>query len=143
MERVKIITGNRYIKNLHLQKSRMLTENEKGFVEWWGENRLKQKKTMKQWLMGIPLGLLFAVPIVINFFSGWFKRADMQLAGQLSNHQFNPLVLLLAIVLIVSFVAIFSKRYKWDQNEQRYLELKARSESDEKRDAAIPDNQRS
>jgi hypothetical protein len=140
MERVKIIAGNRYIKNLHLQKSRMLTENEKGFVEWWSENRLKEKKTLKQWLMGIPLGLLFAIPIVINFFSGWFKRADMQLNGQLSSHEFSPLVLLLALVLIVSFVAIFSKRYKWDQNEQRYLELKARSESDDKRDAAVSDN---
>jgi hypothetical protein len=140
MERVKIITGNRYIKNLHLQKSRMLTENEKGFVEWWSENRLKQKKTMKQWLMGIPLGLLFAIPIVINFFSGWFKRADMQLNGQISNHQFSPVVLLIALVLIISFVAIFSKRYKWDQNEQRYLELKARSEADARRDAALSDN---
>ena len=118
----------------------MLTENEKGFVEWWSNNRLKQKRTLKQWLMGIPLGLLFGIPIIINFFSGWFKRADMQLNGQIASHEFNPAVLLVAFILIVSFMAIFSKRYKWDQNEQRYLELKARSDADAKRDAAIPEN---
>ena len=118
----------------------MLTENENGFVEWWSENRLKQKRTVKQWLMGIPLGLLFAIPIVINFFSGWFKRADMQLNGQLANHQFSPMVLLIALILIVSFVAIFSKRYKWDQNEQRYLELKAKRERDAKSDATAGGN---
>ncbi|MEO6915571.1 MAG: hypothetical protein ABI151_07900, partial [Chitinophagaceae bacterium] len=95
-------------------------------MTWREENRLKEKKVFKQWLMGIPLGLLFAIPILINFFSGWFKRADMDLNSQISNHEFSPLVLLIAMILIVSFVAIFSKKYKWEMNEQRYLELKAR-----------------
>lgn len=105
----------------------MYSEDEKRFMEWWEQNRLKEKKTFKQWLLGIPLGLAFAIPILINFFSGWFKRADMVLNSQISNHEFNPLVLIIALVLIISFVAIFSKKYKWEMNEQRYLELKARS----------------
>ena len=105
----------------------MYSDDETRFMTWWEENRVKEKRVFKQWLMGIPLGLLFAIPILINFFSGWFKRADMVLNGQLSNQQFSPLVLIIAMLLIVSFVAIFSKRYKWDMNEQRYLELRARS----------------
>lgn len=104
----------------------MYSETEEGFIKWWEENRLKQKRVFKQWLMGIPVGLLFAIPILINFFSGWFKRADMELNSRITNNQFNPLVLIVAILLIVSFVAIFSKKYKWEMNEQRYLELKAR-----------------
>ena len=106
----------------------MYSENDKLFMIWWEENRLKQKRTFKQWLMGIPLGLLFAVPILINFLSGWFKRANMQLNSQLSNSEFSPMVLIVALVIIVSFIAIFSKKLKWDMNEQRYLELKARDD---------------
>ena len=33
---------------------------------------------------------------------------------------FNPGVLLLALFLIVVFIAIFSRKFKWDQYEQRY-----------------------
>lgn len=106
----------------------MYSEDEKRFMEWWEQNRLKEKRTFKQWLMGIPLGLIFAIPIAINFFSGWFKRADMVLNSQISNHEFNPLVLIIALLLIISFIAIFSKKYQWEMKEQRYLELKARSE---------------
>ena len=39
---------------------------------------------------------------------------------------FNPGVLLLALLLIVVFIAIFSRKFKWDQYEQRYMELLAR-----------------
>lgn len=107
----------------------MYSEHEKHFMIWWEENRLKEKRVFKQWLMGIPVGLLFAIPILINFFSGWFKRADMDLNSQISNHEFSPMVLIIAMLLIVSFIAIFSKKYKWEMNEQRYLELKARQQS--------------
>lgn len=130
MESAKMISKNRHVKTLHLQKNRMYTDHEKRFMDWWSENRLKEKRTLKQWLMGIPVGLLFTIPIAINFFSGWFKRADMQLNSKISNNQFNPLVLLIALVLIISFMAIFSKRYKWEMNEQRYMELKARNPDD-------------
>jgi hypothetical protein len=70
------------------------------------------------------MALLFVIPIAINFFSGWYKRAVM-----VSNSpDFNPGILLLALILIVAFVAIFSRKFKWDQFEQRYRELLAREE---------------
>ncbi|HTS44556.1 MAG TPA: hypothetical protein VMH01_09180 [Puia sp.] len=100
----------------------MLTQEEKDFMEYWEQNRDKQKKIVKQFLLGIPVGLLFAIPIAINFLSGWYKRAMM-----ISNTQeFNPGVLLIALLLIVGFIAIFSRKHRWDQNEQRYQELKAK-----------------
>lgn len=109
----------------------MLSDDEKRFLIYWEQHRDAEKKTMKQWLLGIPLGLLFAIPIFINFFSGWYKRANMVLNSQISNRDFNPLVLIIALLLIVSFVAIFSKRLKWEMNEQKYLELKARDDTKE------------
>jgi integral membrane sensor domain MASE1 len=108
----------------------MLTDDERRFVIYWKENRENEKKTLKQWLVGLPFGLLFGIPIIINFFSGWYKRANMDLNSQLSNREFSPLVLIIAFLLIVSFVAIFSKRHKWEMREQKYKELLAKQEKE-------------
>ena len=114
----------------------MLSEEESAFITYWEQHRDKEKKIMKQWLMGLPLGMLFGIPILINFFSGWYKRAKMDLNSQLSNNDFNPMVLIIALLLIISFVAIFSKRHRWDMNEQKYLELKAKADTNMTDDAA-------
>jgi membrane protein YdbS with pleckstrin-like domain len=101
----------------------MLTTKEKAFLVYWEANRNSRKKLHKQWLVGIPVGLCIAIPIFINYTSGWYKRATM-VAGT----QFNPLVLIVALVLIISFAAIFYKQHQWDQLEQRYRELKAKGD---------------
>lgn len=44
------------------------------------------------------------------------------------NGEFNPLVLLIALLLIVAFTAIFYQKHQWDQYEQRYRELLARED---------------
>jgi cell division protein FtsL len=36
------------------------------------------------------------------------------------------IVLLVAALLIVSFIVIFSAKHKWDINEQRFRELKSK-----------------
>ncbi len=105
----------------------MLSEEEKAFVIYWEQHRDREKKVVKQWLMGLPAGLLFGIPILVNLFSGWYKRATMDLNSHISNGEFNPLVLIIALLIIVSFIAIFSKRHKWEMNEQRYQELKAQN----------------
>ena len=102
----------------------MLTDEERKFMHYWEENRLRRKKTMRQFLLGIPAGLLIVIPIVINLLSGWYKRADMEA----NSPDFNPMVLLIALLIIVGFTAIFWQRHQWDQFEQRYRELKAREE---------------
>jgi hypothetical protein len=102
----------------------MLNKEEEAFVNYWKANRERQKKTFRQFLLGIPLALLFAIPIGLNFFSGWYKRATMISNGT----EFNPGILLLALILIVIFVAIFSRKFRWDQYEQRYRELLARED---------------
>ena len=89
----------------------MLTEEEKKFIDYWEKNRDRQKKTVRQFLLGIPAGLLFVIPILLTFFSGWYKR---------------PGVLLVALLLIIGFIAIFSRRLRWEKNEQFYKELKSR-----------------
>jgi sterol desaturase/sphingolipid hydroxylase (fatty acid hydroxylase superfamily) len=107
----------------------MLKQQEKDFIIYWEQNRQKQRKTFRQFLVGIPIGLLFAIPILINFISGWHKRAEMDANNP---DDFSPLVLMIALLLIIAFVAIFSKHHQWEMREQRYRELIAKQSVDQK-----------
>ncbi len=102
----------------------MLTDDEKRFMAYWEKNRENQKKLSYQLLSGLPLGGLFSLPIILNFLLGrfWYKRADA-----VGISQFNPFVLVIAVVLITVFIGFFNKQFKWDQNEQKYLELKQKA----------------
>jgi uncharacterized membrane protein len=107
----------------------MLTEEEKAFLIYWERNRDRQKKIVRQFLLGIPVGLLFVIPIVLALLSGWDKRAVMEA----NSTDFNPGVLLVALLLIVGFIAIFSRRYTWEQHEQKYRELMAKKRLEEEK----------
>jgi membrane protein YdbS with pleckstrin-like domain len=106
----------------------MLTQEEKQFLRYWEANRLREKKLNKQLLVGLPVGLLFAIPVLIALFSGklWYQRADMQ-----ANANSSPVILIVAVICIAVFVAVFYKRHQWEMREQQYLELKAKEEADE------------
>ncbi len=106
----------------------MLNDREKQFIAYWEENRLKEKKLLKQLMVGIPVGLLFATPVLISVFSSrfWYKRADAVAISQV-----NPVVLIIAVLAITAFVAIFHKRHQWEMREQQYLELKGREREED------------
>lgn len=104
----------------------MLSEKEEAFISYWEGARKRQKKLAYQLLVGLPIGLLFGVLIIMNFYAGWYKRADM-----IANSRFNPIVLYVAVVIIAVFFAIFSKKFQYDQLEQKYRELlKKKSDAD-------------
>jgi hypothetical protein len=100
-----------------------ITEEEQKFIEYWEKERGRQKRTFYQFWVGLPLGVLFALPILVNFLLGrfWYQRADA-----VGNSQFNPMVLVVAVTGIAVFVAIFHKKFKWDQQEQQYQEFIAK-----------------
>lgn len=100
-----------------------ITEDEKKFLAYWEQNRSKQKKLLNQLMFGLPVGILFSVPLLINFFVGkfWYKRADA-----VGVSQFSPTVLIIAVLLISVFVALFNRRFRWEKLEQQYLEIKAK-----------------
>jgi sterol desaturase/sphingolipid hydroxylase (fatty acid hydroxylase superfamily) len=97
----------------------MLTEEEKGFILYWEQNRIRKKRLLWQLAAGLPLGVFLAGAIFINYFSGWHKRADMKLWADSS----GGLVIIIALLLTIVFVVVFSSHYRWDMNEQRYREL--------------------
>jgi hypothetical protein len=105
----------------------MLTDKELAFIEYWKKARIRQKKLIYQLAVGLPIGLLFGLFIIINFYSGWYKRAEM-----IANSRFNPVVLYVAVIIIAVFVAIFSKKFQYEQFEQQYNELLAKQAKDTK-----------
>jgi membrane protein YdbS with pleckstrin-like domain len=104
----------------------MLTEDEKRFIASWEVDRLRKKKLIRQLSVGLPTGVILVVAIFANFFSGWYKRADMEIRSNSS----LIIVLLIAAIGIVIFTAVFSEKHKWDINEQRYHELLAKKDQD-------------
>jgi hypothetical protein len=107
----------------------MLNDKDNAFIEYWEKARNRQKKLIYQLAVGLPVGLLFGLFIIFNFYAGWYKRAEM-----ISNSRFNPVVLYVAVTLIAVFYAIFSKKFQYDQLEQRYRELLAKKSKDLKQD---------
>ncbi|MBA2499909.1 MAG: hypothetical protein H0V30_09310 [Chitinophagaceae bacterium] len=104
----------------------LLSSDEERFIEWWEKNRDNRKKSFRQLMIGLPMATVFVVAILFNFFAGWYKRATMMINTQSSS---LILVLLIAGIGIVVFYSIFSMRYKWEMNEQRYQELQAKKHS--------------
>jgi hypothetical protein len=115
----------------------MLTEREKQFMEYWKQNRDKEKKLFRQLLLGLPIGLLFVIPIILNFSSGWYKRANMWARGHADDS--SGTVLIIAALVILVFIAIFSKRHRWEMNEQAYRELESKQEKEKEEDGAAKD----
>ena len=102
----------------------MLTEQEKGFITYWEQNRLRKKRLLWQLAAGLPLGVMMTGAIFINYLSGWHKRAEMELGINAS----GALVLVIALISIVIFMVIFTSRHRWEMNEQRYKELMAKKD---------------
>jgi F0F1-type ATP synthase assembly protein I len=81
---------------------------------------------LKQLSVGLPLAVLLVAAIFINVFSGWDKRAQMIINTDPS----LIIVIIIASLLIVVFIAVFSVRHKWDLNEQHYKELLVRRDKE-------------
>lgn len=101
----------------------MLNPDDEKFLEYWEANRTHEKSLFRQMGIGMGVGLLFGVGIVLSLVTGWYRRATM-----VANSQSTPVILVLAIVFIVIFFSVFYKRHRWELNEQRYLELKAKTD---------------
>jgi hypothetical protein len=103
----------------------MLTTDEKKFLDFWERNRKIEKGFFQQFRFVIPIALVAGVAFLLNFFTGWYKRANM-----VANSQFSPMILIIGILIIAIFCSIFYKRHQWEMNEQRYLELNERKKKE-------------
>jgi hypothetical protein len=100
------------------------------FMKYWAANREREKRWLKQLALGLPLGLVFGLPILLSvILRGWYKRMPY-----ISNSQLT--IILMACFGISVFYAIFRMKFKWDMNEQRYEELKHQQQKENNLPAA-------
>ncbi len=97
----------------------MLSEKEKKFIEYWEEKREENKLNPFFFLSGFAGGLAIGLLVITTIGIGWYKRANMEV-----NAMLNPVVLIIAIIAISVFIAFFYNSFKYEQNEQLYIELK-------------------
>lgn len=96
--------------------------NDEDFVVYWQKNSQNQKSSIKSFLLGLSSGIAIGVCVIVAIYSGWYHRATMVAYSKMSG-----LVLFSAIVLIAIFIAIIYRQFKWEMQEQRYLEIKSRN----------------
>lgn len=94
----------------------MLTKEEESFLNWWQLNRDRQKKIRNRWFVGLPAGLMLGLPVLLNVFAKWNKQVEIITSGQM-------IAVLVAILGIITFMAVFSIQHKWEMREQLYHEL--------------------
>lgn len=104
----------------------MLTKEENDFLIYWAANRQRKKRTLWQFSLGLPTGVLIVVALFVNMLTGWHKKAAMVL----QTHGSMIITVLVAAVGIVVFITVFSIRHQWEQKEQRYRELLTKKEKD-------------
>lgn len=113
-----------FFRGFYLVNLRMLSKDELLFLEYWEKNRDKENQFLRQLLVGLPMGLVFSLPVLLAvIFHGWYKNMIY-----ISDSQ---LIIIAVTVLIVSiFFSIFRGKFKWEQNEQLYKELKFKERKD-------------
>jgi hypothetical protein len=99
----------------------MLTREEETFITWWEANRHRQKKIRNRWFIALPSGLILGFPVLLNVFSGWNKQVQDITGGQM-------MMVIIAILGIITFMAVFSVQHKWEMHEQMYRELKLKKD---------------
>lgn len=100
----------------------MITEEEKKFIIYWEKNRVRQKKFFYKLLIGLPAGLIFGLPILITLiFNDWYKNMQFISGSQV-------IVVIIAVICIIVFYALFRMKYLWESKEQLYIELLHKNE---------------
>lgn len=98
----------------------MIMDDEQ-FLAYWPKNSEKEKSSSRAFMLGLSSGFAIGALVLIAIYSGWYPRATMQ-----ANSKLSSTVLLIAIMGISIFIAIVYRKFKWEQQEQRYLELIAK-----------------
>jgi len=105
----------------------MLSTEQEAFILYWQENRIKQKYSIRPFLIGLSAGFVLGVSLIAVVFSGWYERANM-----VANSRMSSVVFLLAILGISFFMAFIYRKFRWESKEQQYRELLAQKKSHEK-----------
>ena len=114
-----------FLQGFYLVNLRMLTKDEILFLEYWEKRREKEKQFFRQLVTGLPMGLVFALPVLlVVIFHGWYKNMIYISDSQI-------IVIIIGVLCVAIFFSIFRGKSKWESNEQLYKELKFKEKQDD------------
>jgi pilus assembly protein TadC len=114
-----------FLQGFYLVNLRMLTKDEILFLEYWEKRREKEKQFFRQLVTGLPMGLVFALPVLlVVIFHGWYKNMIYISDSQI-------IVIIIGVLCVAIFFSIFRGKFKWESNEQLYKELKFKEKQDD------------
>lgn len=111
----------------------MLTAKELEFIKYWEAHRTLQNSFQSKLLRGFPMALMFGLPIILFilavyiWFPAWYTKISATTSGSF-------ITIVIAVFIAIIFFSYFRMHFKWEMNEQLYLELKQKQK---RQDAAL------
>ncbi len=105
----------------------MFSQKEIEFMKHWEAVREQESQFMSKLGRGLPMAMLFGLPIILSLLAvyilspEWYAKISEAASGVLST-------LIIAVVILILFYSYFRMHFKWEMNEQLYMELKSREE---------------
>ncbi len=112
----------------------MLTEQERAFIARWEQNREPESGFASKLLMGLPMAIMFGLPIVLFilsvylFFPEWYTKISNTSSGTF-------VTIIIAVIIAIGFFSYFRMHFKWEMNEQLYKELVYKQKKSEAADS--------
>lgn len=108
----------------------MITEKDRQFIVYWEAERDKLNTVKAKLLNGLPMAVLFSLPVLLLlfviqfFFPDWYTKISNTSSGTF-------VTIIIALFISILFFAYFRMHYKWEMNEQIYRELKSKAQNED------------
>ena len=93
------------------------------FIEYWELHRDEQNSFQSKLFRGLPVAIMFGLPIILFilavylWFPDWYTKISATTSGSFTT-------IVIAVLICIVFFSYFRMHFKWEMNEQLYLELK-------------------
>lgn len=101
----------------------MLTEREREFLDYWKNARERENTFRRKLFGGLPFASLFGLPILLFilcvylFLPDWYAKVS-------GTNSSTMIAAVVGVILSTVLFSYFRMHFKWEMNEQLYLELK-------------------
>ncbi len=90
---------------------------------YWESHREDHSRFVSKLLRGLPMAVMFGLPIILFilsvylWFPDWYTKISATTSGSF-------MTIVVAVLICIIFFSYFRMHFKWEMNEQLYLELK-------------------
>lgn len=96
-------------------------------MERWEKERAYESTFSRKLMAGLPMATIFCMPILLfvmmvyMFLPEWYAKVTNATGATF-------VVVIVALLIATVFMAYFRMHFRWEMNEQLYMELKAKQQ---------------